>query len=244
MAVVIVNVKLAIHVPMWVLIQISILFLTVFSLFTFLLFTSVFFKATEMAEDLDVLGGRLFRLPSFWLLLVLSPIAACLPDIAFIIFRERANPADATILRELENGWRDGVFIKGSLDWVEVIKSGSFGKLKELVRIVDGEEEEEDPETDSLESPLVAGAIARRKTWRDIVGDERFDATDHMHLATWDGKRKSSGFHMVTRLSIPHRKPKPLHKGPTPPRRKLPPKPHCSTKTSTANSITKDSAQN
>ena len=39
---------------------------------------------------------------------------------------------------------------------------------------------------------------------------------DNMHLATWDGKRKSSGFHMVAHLSTPHRKMKPLYKGSTP----------------------------
>lgn len=218
MAVVIVNVKLAVHVSSWVFIQISILIFTVCSLFSFLLLLSAFFSAKDMMEDLDILGYELFLRPTFWLLLVLSPIAACLPDIAYIIFRERANPADATILRELENGWRDGEFIKGSLDWVEVINTGSFGKLKELIGT---EEEEEDSDTDVSESPLVAGAIARRKTWREIVSDERFDATDHTNSATWDGKKKSSGFHMVTRLSAPHRKPKPLHEGPTPPRRKL-----------------------
>jgi hypothetical protein len=179
---------------------------------------SVFFSAKEMVQDLDTLGYELFLRPSFWLLLVLSPIAACLPDIAYNVFRERANPADATILRELENGWRDGEFIKGSLDWVEVINSGTFGKSEELVGV---QPPEEDLETDASESPLVAGTVARRKTWREIVSDERFDETDHTNTATWDGKKRSSGFHMVTRLSAPHRKPKPLHEGPTPPHRKL-----------------------
>ena len=163
-AVVIVNVKLVMHVPKLVVIQISILFLTVFFLFTFLLSTSVFFNATEMAEDLDVLGRRLFLLPSFSLLLVMSSIVAYFLDIVFIIFRERANLADATILQELENGWQDGIFIKGSLDWVEVIKSRSFRKLKKLVKIEDRKEEEEDFEIDSLKPSLVTNAIAWRKT--------------------------------------------------------------------------------
>lgn len=216
MAVVIVNVKLAVHVSSWVLIQISVLCFTVCSLPVFLLLLSVFFNAKDMIEDLDILGYELFRRPTFWLLLVLSPITACLPDILRIIFQERANPTDATILRELENGWRDGKFIKGSLGLVEVITSGSFGTTKELVGI-----DEEDADADAMESPLVAGAIARRKTWREIASDERFDATDHTNAATWDGKKRSSGFHMVTSLSAPHHKPKSLNEGPTPPRRKF-----------------------
>lgn len=216
MAVVIVNVKLATYVSSWVLIQIVLLFSPICFLFIFLLILSIFFSAKDILEDLSFLGYDLFYKPSFWILLILSPITACLPDIVYSTFRERSNPTDATILRELENGWRDGKFIKDSLDWVKVIHAPSFYKLKEQVTcIVEG-----DIEANVLESPLVAGTIARRKTWREIVSDERFDATDHTNSATWDGKKKSNGFHMVTRLSAPRGRPQPLQAGPIPPYRK------------------------
>lgn len=217
MAVVIVNVKLATHVSSWVLIQILLSIATVCFLFIFLLLLSIFFSAKDVIEDLDYIGHDLLYKPSFWLLLILGPIIACLPDIVYSTFCERSNPTDATILRELENGWRDGKFIVGSLDWVEVVNAPESVKSKETSGC---EVEEEDVEDNGLESPLVAGAIARRKTWREIVNDERFDATDHTNSATWDGKKKSSGFHMVTRISAPHRKPRPLQAGPIPPHRK------------------------
>jgi len=180
MAVVIVNVKLATHVSSWVVIQILVLVVTICSLFIFLLLLSIFFSAKNMIEDLDSLGYNLFYKPSFWLLLILSPITACLPDIAYSIFHERSNPTDATILRELEYGWRDGKFIKGSLNWKEETHASSLFKSKEQVGCI----VEEDIQEDSFEFPLVAGTIARRKTWREIVSDERFDVADHTNFAT------------------------------------------------------------
>jgi len=212
MAVVIVNVKLAIHVSLWVFIQIFLLVASVCSLFIFLLLLSIFFSAKDIIEDMDSLGYDLFCKPSFWLLLILGSIIACLPDIAYSTFHEHYYPTDATILRELENGWWDGKFTKGSLDSKEEIYAPSYSKSNEQVGCIDTREDIQDV----LKFPLVAGAIVRKKTWREIVSDERFDATDHTNFATWDGKKKSSGFHMVTRISAPHQKPQPLQAGPIP----------------------------
>lgn len=217
-AVVIVNMQLATHVSSWTLIQILLLIATICSLFIFLLLLSIFFSAKDIIEDFDSIGYDLFYKPLFWLLLILSPVIACFPNIVCSTFHERSNPTDATILRELENGWRDGKFINNSLDQKEVTYAPSSIKSKEQVGCI---VEENIEANETAEFPLVAGVIARRKTWREIVSNERFDATDHTNSATWDGKKRSSGFHMVTRLSAPHQKPRPLQAGPAPLHRKF-----------------------
>ncbi|XP_073386553.1 uncharacterized protein [Physcomitrium patens] len=198
--VVIVSVKLAVHSTSWIPYQILLLCASVCSLFLFLLLPHSLGIHTQ---DFDILSKDLFGRPTFWLLVGLSPIAACLPDVTYMMFQQRSNPADSTILRERENGWQDGICKQGSLDFVDVIHSLA-------------DEEFDDGDSSTSEIPLETEAIARKKTWREIVCDDRFDATDHTHSAVWDGKKSSKGFHMVTHLNAPHQKPRPLHKGPKP----------------------------
>lgn len=202
--VVIVSVKLAVHSTSWIPYQILLLCASVCSLFLFLLLPHSLGIHTQ---DFDILSKDLFGRPTFWLLVGLSPIAACLPDVTYMMFQQRSNPADSTILRERENGWQDGICKQGSLDFVDVIHSLA-------------DEEFDDGDSSTSEIPLETEAIARKKTWREIVCDDRFDATDHTHSAVWDGKKSSKGFHMVTHLNAPHQKPRPLHKGPKPSYRK------------------------
>lgn len=217
MVVVIVNVKLATHVFTWMWFQILLSIVTLSSLFIFVLLLATMFSAKEIVEDLDTLGYELLFKPSFWLLFLLCPIIACLPDVTYSMFCERANPMDVTILQELENGWEDGKFVKKSL---ELLTTTSSLKFEEQVQ--EGGDDFKDSEgKGNTEFPLVAGSVARRKTWREVVSDDAFEPTDLAHSVTWDGKKRSSGYHMVTRLSNPHQKPRPLQSGPTPSTRKF-----------------------
>lgn len=207
MAVIIVNLKLVIHVTSATSFQLLVLLVAVFSLLLFLLALSVLFKARQTTEDFDVVGLDMYQDPKFWLLFIICPIAACIPDAAISIYCQHFMPKDTDLLREMEHGWRDGVFVKGAPDYVERIPAPHF--------IIPADENIASEDITTKKEHM----MARKRTWREVVNDDTLDAFDHENTSSRGGKRRNSGFQMVTRLSDSRKEPLPLHKGPTPPHR-------------------------
>lgn len=216
MVVVIVSLKLSTHMTSYTIFQDVVLWFTVASLLIFLLLLSIIFSARQISEDLDASSLDLYQTPVYWLLLVLCPITACLPDVALEVFRRRSTPRDSDIMREIEHGWRDGEFIKGSPDFVEPIIAPSKDSLLQMEESVMEDEEEED--NISQGDPKIGGMLPRRLTWREVVNDEQIEGVLHLNSLSRYGRRSSSGFRIVTRHSDTHRNPRPLHEGPTAPR--------------------------
>ena len=63
----------------------------------------------------------MFSSPSLWFFIILSPIAACLPDTTFQIFSDQKSPKDFHIMQEIEHGWQNNVYTSHHKHYVDQI---------------------------------------------------------------------------------------------------------------------------
>lgn len=64
------------------------------------------------------------------------------------------------------------------------------------------DEEFDDGDLSILEIFLEIEVIVRKKIWREIVCDDRFDVIDYIYFVVWDGKKSSKGFYMVIYFNV------------------------------------------
>lgn len=74
---------------------------------------------------------------SFWLILLLAPIAACFPDVTWHAFRVQQNPKDCEVIFEVERGWMTGSYSKDKEGYVGPTLVHPFERRKSTITFVD-----------------------------------------------------------------------------------------------------------
>ncbi|KAL3683459.1 hypothetical protein R1sor_001481 [Riccia sorocarpa] len=194
-----------------------------------------------MAEHLKqmpvvgLVGHVLTSSANFWLLLILCPVASFLPVGSLDIFRTRYAPEDAEVMREIEHGWIDGFYFTDAPDFVEHIptpepeippppdtKKRRSGESA-VLHVGETEAGEDDFDLDKPKPKLdedEEGLQPRRLTWREVTNEDELEDLHTAESLGRYGRRRSSGFQMVTRHTDRTEVPVPLVQGPAPPARK------------------------
>eukprot|EP01018_Ginkgo_biloba_P029568 Gb_20745 [translate_table: standard] len=230
LAVVIVNLKVAIrmnsfiwisHVVLWV-VSIFLWFLAIVAL-------SYIWQFTHTFPELSELGTRLYSSPRFWLVMILGSVTAFIPDFAVAVFRWYMAPSDFQIMQEMEHGWKKGVSGKGNGYVGRLTKPGSQhmargvdsypGDVSKIGNPTFETEMSKVPSKQMMRSYTCdkLGLLPRRITWREMVAEsETEDATLTDGLGRY-GRMRSCGFQVLTRRTDFLLEPLPLAKGPVPP---------------------------
>lgn len=211
---------------------------------------SALYKYIKTIPDLSGVGVELVTLSNFWLLLLLCPITALLPGTAFEVFHNRYAPLDSQIMREIEHGWMDGFFFDDAPDFVEHIPTtepeydlpgldgqGPSPLHQEIADArqaamkdggaaaegdkADGESGAEDGGTPRAETEVDDRVLQpRRLTWREVTNEDDLEDLHRADTLGRFGRRRSSGFQIVTRYTDASGAPVPLVHGPAPPQSK------------------------
>ncbi|KAL2613362.1 hypothetical protein R1flu_025054 [Riccia fluitans] len=200
------------------------------------------FSLKEMPAIASV-GQELACCATFWLLLILCPVSAFLPVGSLGIFRTRYAPDDAEVMREIEHGWIDGFYFTDAPDFVEHIPTpepdvppppvDARKRRSAASRAADSSAtepagEDDDDEDDDLDKPKQETESEedaqllqpRRLTWREVTNEDELEDLHRAESLGRYGRRRSSGFQIVTRHTDRTEVPVPLVQGPTPPPRK------------------------
>lgn len=154
-------------------------------------FLSLSYQWSSIWTNIKPEGIVLYASPKFWLMLALSPIVAFIPEVTFAIFKIHKSPMDSQIMREMEHGYIDGVYVKGHTNFVEqVIDPTSIqGGREEEGSLID----EEDSISGSLTtekseehtvthvngtSNSKSGVLSRTSTWHEVADNDKVEDSE------------------------------------------------------------------
>lgn len=174
-------------------------------------FLSLSYQWSSLWTNIKPEGIVLFASPKFWLMLLFGPTIAFIPEVSFSIFKIHKSPMDSQIMREMEHGYMEGVYVKGHTNFVQqVIDPGNIrGGREEEGSLID----EEDSISESLatekyeehnitqinrnpklEFELLPGTL----TWHEVVNDDKKEDIDHLNVLGQNSRHNSIGFQVVT----------------------------------------------
>lgn len=187
----------------------SILFSVVIWLGT-IYFLSLSYQWSSLWTNIKPEGIVLYASPKFWLMLALCPIVAFIPEVSFAIFRIHKSPMDSQIMREMEHGYIDGVYVKGHANFVEQIIDPNTiqGGREEEGSLIDEEdsislslatkksEEHTITHINGTSNPK-SGLLPQTLTWHEVVNNDKVDDIEHLNMLGRYGQHNSNGFQVV-----------------------------------------------
>lgn len=158
-------------------------------------FLSLSYQWSSLWTNIKPEGIVLYASPNFWLMLALSPIVAFIPEVSFAIFRMHKSPMDSQIMREMEHGYIDGVYVKDHTNFVEqVIDPANIrGGREEEGSIIDEEdsistslaieksEEHTITHINGISNPK-SGLLQRTLTRHEVVNNDKVEDIEHLNM--------------------------------------------------------------